>query len=613
MALQPVRLVRPVALGRLIGSLQCGVHLVEDRLRALGWHAALRGQRPGIELARRLQAVDGAVHDRLGEGRLVGLVMAVPAVAHDVEHHVGAERHPVFCRHARGKHNRLGIISVDVQDRRLDRFGHIRAVEAGIGVRRYSRKTDLVVDHEMHRAAGAIADELAHRQRLVDQPLAGERGVAVHQNRHDRAPRSHVAGHVLSRPHLADHHRIDRFEVRRVGLQRDVDLAPGDLEVGRGAEMVFHVTRALHVVGLEAGAPELAEHRGQRLFHDVDEGVEPAAMRHADRHLVHAAFDRHTDDRVQGRDGDLAALQAEPLGGDIAALAERLERLGLGELTQHRLLLGRRERCQPRRAFHLALDPGFLIGVLDVHELNAERAAIRFAEDGDDLAQRRGLAAEHVVDEDRPIHVGFGETVGARVELGMRLGHLQPERVELGLEMAAHAVDAHQHQGADRVEDGGTHLVSRHCTRRGGRRPGGAGGGRLVLEGEVARRPGGTGRVGQDRAGFVIQGGEQIGKTLVHRVGIGDPARVHVGDERRVAAIEGGGQDVDACHLLFPSVMDEWAQIVIVTCTGDDAANGAGLSPAHARPLTPALSRREGSNTPSPSGEGWVRVSRAAP
>ncbi len=215
--------------------------------------------------------------------------------------------------------------------------------------------------------------------------------------------------------------------------------------------MVFHVARALHVVGLEAGAAELAEHRGQRLLDDVDQRVESAAMRHPDGDLVHPARDGRADDRVQRRDGDLAALQPESLRRDVAPLAERLERLGLGELAQDGFLLRCAELGAPGRAFHLALDPGLLIGVLDVHELHAERAAIALAQDRQDLARSRRLAAEHVVDEDRPVHVGLGEAVGRRIELGMRLRHLQPERVELGLKMAAHPVDAHQHQGADRV------------------------------------------------------------------------------------------------------------------------------------------------------------------
>ena len=78
------------------------------------------------------------------------------------------------------------------------------------------------------------------------------------------------------------------------------------------------------------------------------------------------------------------------------------------------------ERGAPGRAFHPALDPGLLVGILDVHELDADRAAIGLAQDGLDLAQRRGFAAEHVVDEDRLVEVVVGETIGARIELGVR-------------------------------------------------------------------------------------------------------------------------------------------------------------------------------------------------
>ena len=71
---------------------------------------------------------------------------------------------------------------------------------------------------------------------------------------------------VLARAHLADDDRIDRFQMRRIGLQRQVDVeCPATSMSGGGAEMVFHVARALHVVGLEALAAELAEQRRQRL------------------------------------------------------------------------------------------------------------------------------------------------------------------------------------------------------------------------------------------------------------------------------------------------------------------------------------------------------------
>ena len=50
-------------------------------------------------------------------------------------------------------------------------------------------------------------------------------------------------------------------------------------------------------------------------------------MRHADGDLDHAVGGGGLDHGVQRRDGDLAAFQAEALGGDVALLAERLEAL----------------------------------------------------------------------------------------------------------------------------------------------------------------------------------------------------------------------------------------------------------------------------------------------
>ncbi len=217
-ALEPVGLVRLVGFAGRVRVLQRAGELVPHRLRLGRSEYAFHGEPFGVQRPRGLHLVDRAVHQRLGERRFVGLVMAVAAIADDVEHDVGGEAHAELGRHAGAEHHRLGIVAVHVQDRHLDRFCHIGAVEAGIGVRGNRGEADLVVDHEMHRAAGAVADELAHGQRLVHQPLAGERRVAVHQDRHHRAAPLRVARLVLPRTHLADHHRIDRLKMRRVRL-----------------------------------------------------------------------------------------------------------------------------------------------------------------------------------------------------------------------------------------------------------------------------------------------------------------------------------------------------------------------------------------------------------
>ena len=86
----------------------------------------------------------------------------------------------------------------------------------------------------------------------------------------------------LHRARLAEHDRIDRLEVRRVGQQRQMDLVAVELAVRRGAEVVFDVARAADVGGIGRAAGEFVEDRLRRLAHDVGEDVEAAAVGHAD-------------------------------------------------------------------------------------------------------------------------------------------------------------------------------------------------------------------------------------------------------------------------------------------------------------------------------------------
>ena len=145
------------------------------------------------------------------------------------------------------------------------------------------------------------------------------------------------------------------------------------------------------------------------------------------------------------------------------------------------------EGSVPRGALDPALDPGFLVGVLDVHELDADRAAIGIAQNLHDLAQAGGLAAEHVVDEDRLVQVGVGEAVGKWVQLGMRGGNGQAQRIEPRLQMAAYAIGTDQHQGAQRGDGGGADLFAGHGGKRA--RSGGGRWRHLRLQCRTMRRP----------------------------------------------------------------------------------------------------------------------------
>ncbi len=152
-------------------------------------------------------------------------------------------------------------------------------------------------------------------------------------------------------------------------------------------------------------------------------------------------------DLVDQRDRGLAALEAEPLLADELGLQEGLERLGLVELEQDpQLLLARRLLV---RLLDPLLDPAALLGVLDVHVLDADGAAVGVAQDAEDRAHLHepALAAEGAGGE-LAVEVPQRQPVRLHLEVGVAaLAVLQ--RVGVGHHVAAHAV------GVDQLEDPG--------------------------------------------------------------------------------------------------------------------------------------------------------------
>src|SRR3546814_2212536 len=72
--------------------------------------------------------LDRLVHQRLGEARLVALVMAEAAIAPYIDDDIAVEFLAELDRHLAGEGHRLGIVAVDVEDRRLDALRHIRRI-----------------------------------------------------------------------------------------------------------------------------------------------------------------------------------------------------------------------------------------------------------------------------------------------------------------------------------------------------------------------------------------------------------------------------------------------------------------------------------------------------
>ena len=98
-------------------------------------------------------------------------------------------------------------------------------------------------------------------------------------------------------------------------------------ELAGRADVVLHVARALRHVRVEL-ALELAEDLPVRLADDVGEHVEPAAVRHAHHDLLHAGVGRRVEQEVEHRDQRLRAFEAEALLPEELRVQEALERLG---------------------------------------------------------------------------------------------------------------------------------------------------------------------------------------------------------------------------------------------------------------------------------------------
>src|SRR5699024_662043 len=104
----------------------------------------------GVQLAGGALGVDDVVHQWLGEGGVVTLVVPATAVAHQVDDDFLVERLTVGKGQFRNPNHGLGVVPVDVEDRCLDHARHVGGVDAGATVRRRGGETDLVVQDDVH-------------------------------------------------------------------------------------------------------------------------------------------------------------------------------------------------------------------------------------------------------------------------------------------------------------------------------------------------------------------------------------------------------------------------------------------------------------------------------
>ena len=136
-------------------------------------------------------------------------------------------------------------------------------------------------------------DQHRHRDARVGEAVAG------------RAIGLLGAAHAL-------HDRVDRFEVARVGSERDLDLPSSRRPCRLRAEVVLDVAGAALGVGDDgvdrALALELAQHVLVRLAERVHDHAQPAAVCHAEDDPVRAVLGRELDRFVEQRDERVETL-----------------------------------------------------------------------------------------------------------------------------------------------------------------------------------------------------------------------------------------------------------------------------------------------------------------
>src|SRR5690606_18882872 len=175
---------------------------------------------------------------------LVGFVMTATAVADQVDHYVAFELHTIIDGQLGDEQHGFRIVSVHVEDRRLD---HLRDVG---GVLRGARifllvggEANLVVDHDANGAARAEGTRLRHLEGLHDHALPGDSRIAVNGHRQYLVA-DRIVTTILTSPHRTlDHWRND-LQVGRVERHGQMDFTAWSHHVGGETLVVLHVTGA---------------------------------------------------------------------------------------------------------------------------------------------------------------------------------------------------------------------------------------------------------------------------------------------------------------------------------------------------------------------------------
>lgn len=136
-------------LGRSVGLLQHTPNPLLVFLNVMLSESSTSNEELGILGQWGRLILDGLVHPRLGERRLIGLVVTVTTVADNVDNNILLPLGPVVSSQLADEVDGLDVVAVDVEDGGIDGLGDIGRIWCRTRESRISGETDLVVHDEM--------------------------------------------------------------------------------------------------------------------------------------------------------------------------------------------------------------------------------------------------------------------------------------------------------------------------------------------------------------------------------------------------------------------------------------------------------------------------------
>ena len=391
-----------------------------------------------VDFARGRMLFDFLVHQRLGRARLVGFVVAMTAVAHQVDEDIAFEGITEIQRQAGHESHGFRVIGINVENRRLNHLTDVGAVRGRTRIQRVGGgEANLVVDNDAYGTAHFVTARFGHVQGFLNHALAGNRSVAVNSDRQHFVAARFVET-IETRAYGADNHRADDFQVRRVKRQRQVHQTAFGFHIGREAHVVLHVT-GTKVLFMFTG--EFVEQVLRFFTQHVDQYVQTTAVRHAQHHFAGAALTRVADNLFEHRDQRIAAFQREAFSAREFCAEVALQAFRRGQLAEEALFLFGAKARFARYRLNTLLDPAFFFGRGNVHIFRADGAAIGLLQGGDQIAQLHRVFTDgkraYVIDL---LEIGLGQIVVSRIEIRHSLLLPQAQRIEIRMLVTTEAV-----------------------------------------------------------------------------------------------------------------------------------------------------------------------------